>query len=464
MSLEDNYQHPFWFGQFASSAFIWKYTVAKPAAIKHFRRTLHEQRLDTNALSKLNWSRTKELLEYAYHKVPFYRQRFKSIGLHPADITSPNHFSQVPVLTKQDIRNHFKELVSEDAKPRDLRLSTTGGSTGEPLKVYHQKQVVRSAMLWRMLLWWGLHPGLTYASVYRQQCSTLVQKLGNWLMNWPGRRVHLDAAELTPDTMNHFMGVMQRHKPKMLHGYVGAVDELASHILAHSIHLPPMKVIWVTSAPLNEVQRLRIEKAFGAPVCDQYGCCEVYWLAAQCPVRNGLHMMHDVRRIEFLDENYKPVSTGEFGQIAVTDFENRYFPFIRYLVGDRSRALSEKCECGLTLPLMDHVRGRITDMVRTPSGKSISGDYLTTIFDNTPDAVRQFQVFQAADYSLELRIVPNHSYTGLPLILKEVKQMLEKKLQGEVSIKMVQCDHIPHDRGKQRFVISEVVKKPISVG
>jgi phenylacetate-CoA ligase len=234
------------------------------------------------------------------------------------------------------------------------------------------------------------------------------------------------------------------------------VDELAAFVLSESLEIPPPKVVWVTSSPVTELQRLRIQKAFRAPVCDQYGCCEVYWLAAQCPRLRGLHMFQDVRRIEFVDDSGKPVPKGETGDIVVTDFDNRYFPFIRYKIGDRGRGLEGPCDCGVTLPLMDHVRGRVTDTVKTPSGKRISGDYLTTIFDDTPDAVRQFQVYQLADYGIELRVVPNPACPDLRRILREVEANLTQRLRDEVPVKVIQCEAIPHIKGKQRYVVSEV--------
>jgi phenylacetate-CoA ligase len=456
MNAENSFQNRFWFGRLDATIFLWKYCVIRKNAVSTFQRSLREDRLPPEDLEKLNWDRTRDLLRYAYENVSFYRKRLDSIGMNPSDITLPEHYSQVPLLSKQDVREHFQDLISVEAKPRDLRLSTTGGSTGEPLKVYHQKQVVRSAMMWRMFLWWGLHPGLTYASVYRQQFSSVGQKLGQWLANWPGRRIHLDAADLTPESMNLFLDQFRQHKPELLHGYVGAVDELAAFVLSESLEIPPPKVVWVTSSPVTELQRLRIQKAFRAPVCDQYGCCEVYWLAAQCPRLRGLHMFQDVRRIEFVDDSGKPVPKGETGDIVVTDFDNRYFPFIRYKIGDRGRGLEGPCDCGVTLPLMDHVRGRVTDTVKTPSGKRISGDYLTTIFDDTPDAVRQFQVYQLADYGIELRVVPNPACPDLRRILREVEANLTQRLRDEVPVKVIQCEAIPHIKGKQRYVVSEV--------
>jgi phenylacetate-CoA ligase len=94
-------------------------------------------------------------------------------------------------------------------------------------------------------------------------------------------------------------------------------------------------------------------------------------------------------------------------------------------------------------------------MIKTPSGRRISGDYLTTIFDHAPDAVRQFQVCQSEDYSIELRVVPSPAYPGLQQLLAEVKTAIIARAHGELDVRIIECQSILHDRGKQRYVISK---------
>ena len=95
-------------------------------------------------------------------------------------------------------------------------------------------------------------------------------------------------------------------------------------------------------------------------------------------------------------------------------------------------------------------------MIRLPSGGCVSGVYLTTIFHEYPGAVRQFQVRQASDFSLQVLYVPNREYSDLSQVLKKVKGTLEEKTRGEVAVSMEEVNHIPHDRGKLHYVRSDV--------
>ena len=439
-----------------SKIFLAKYSLVKNKSKQYYNELLKNQTLEKDELEQLNWIRTRELLTYAYEHVPFYRNKFVSIDLHPQDITKPIYFQQIPVVQRNDLQEHFSDFISDEASLSNLRLSTTGGSTGKPVKVYHQKNIVRAAAGWRMLSWWGLRSGVDFASVYRDTRTDWKARMISILTWWPTRRIDLNAADLNVDDINFFIEKFNKHRPKLLHGYVGAINHLASFIQDNSITVHSPHAIWVTSAPLTLPQRERIEAAFPAPVYDQYGSCEIYWLAAQCPLKSALHMFADIRKFEFLDPDNNPVRDGEIGKIVITDLENLLFPLIRYEIGDFGRALPGVCECGVKLPLMDQVKGRISDIIRLPNNKVISGEYMTTIFDHAPDMVKQFQVVQKPDFSIEIRVIPNGEYLDIESGLLAVKKKLSFESENLVSVSIKKMEEIPIEKGKVQFIKSEL--------
>lgn len=436
--------------------FFFKYSLARPDAPRAFKEAVRNQHIPHDELEALSWQRTRSMLEYAYEHVPYYREKFSGIGLNPADIVRPEQFTQVPVLTREDVQANLQRLISREAKPSDLKASTTGGSTGQPVKVYHEKKVVRSAMLWRVLQWWGLPPDVNVASIYRSISSNWRAAAFDRLVWWPTRRILLDASAMDEQSIERFIRGMIRVKPQLVHAYVGALDHVAGYMLERNIRVPVPKAVWATCSPLSAVQERRIHEAFGAPVFDHYGCCEVYWLSAECPAKEGLHMFHDVVRIEFLDGGGKPVPTGELGNIAITDLQNRFFPLIRYLNGDQGRKLSTPCSCGMTLPLMDKVKGRVSDVIRLPDGTIIAGEYLTTIFDGEPEAVHRFQVVQRKDYSIDVLVVPNTAYSRHQQVLETARDKLARKTGFAVPVRVAVVVSLPSQAGKLRFIRSEL--------
>lgn len=439
--------------------FFWKYCLIKPDALQQYRQMLHDQYLSADEIEALNWQRTKKLLDYAYKHVPFYQKRFKDMGITPADIVTQNDYSKIPCLTRRDLIEHFDDLISDEATSRMLRVSTTGGSSGVPVKVMHTKKIVRAAAGWRMLNWWNLPPDCDSGSVYRSLGTSFKSRLLEFIQWFPTRHLLLNATSFTEKDIEVFIQKFNRIRPPLLHGYVGAMDTVADYILQNNIKVHAPEVIWCTSAPITPIQQKKIESAFNAPVYDQYGCCEIYWLAAECPKRSGLHMFYDIRRFEFLNEHDIPVPNGEYGDIAITDLQNNLFPLIRYRNGDRGRRLTKNCSCGCNLPLMDKVKGRISESFILPSGARLNGEYLTTLFDHAPDAVRQFRVHQNADYSIEIFVVLNPHKETAKRICENVKLKLIDAVHAEVPVLLYYVSTIEQHGGKLCFITSSIAQK-----
>ncbi len=91
-----------------------------------------------------------------------------------------------------------------------------------------------------------------------------------------------------------------------------------------------------------------------------------------------------------------------------------------------------------------------------PDGTFISGEYLTTIFDDFPDAVNAFQVVQLSDYSLTVKVVPNREFHDFPKVCEQVRETLTYKVRGQVPVFLKIVDKIPDDKGKLRFVVHEI--------
>ncbi len=260
---------------------------------------------------------------------------------------------------------------------------------------------------------------------------------------------------MNEESVREFLKHFNRMGQAILQGYVGGLNYLAEFIQASGTTITPPPAVWSTAAPLSRVQRMLFEKTFKAPVYDQYGSCEVYFIAAECRRHEGLHIHADVVHLDFVGENGAEVSSGTTGKIAVTDLMNYAFPLIRYINGDTGHAIENSCSCGMSLPLMGPVLGRISETMHFPNHVVIAGEYFTQIFDNYPDAIRAYQVVQRRDCSLVVRVVPNISKDGLDPVLACVSAVLREKTQGSVPIHMEIVSEIPSDRGKLRYIIKE---------
>src|SRR5699024_1513581 len=161
--------------------------------------------------------------------------------------------------------------------------------------------------------------------------------------------------------------------------------------------------------PLPAGVRFEIEETLRAPAYDHYRSSEVPWVAGGCQERTGMHVFSDVRHLEIVDGTGGSAPEGVAGEVVATDLANRVFPLVRYRLGDQTQWLSSECPCGVRLPRITAVAGRVSDVLRLPDGGAIAGESLTGLFNHAPTAVRQFQLVQDSDHSITIRCIAGTS-------------------------------------------------------
>lgn len=426
-----------------------KWHAVRPYAFDSFDRILAGERCEVVSLEVACEASRQRIVRTALEVSPFYRRHYAAAGFAASDIGKSGWFEKLPIVTKQDLREHFDDFVNPELR-RFMKVSTTGGSTGTPTKTGYDGRIPEEIYSWRLQSRFGVHPWDDHAYIWRDRRAGWLAKFKNALMWWPTRHLKLDASFMTDASIDAFLEKFNKLKPALLQGYVGAVSQVAQYVLDHNLKMWSPKVVWTTSAPLSNVQRTLIMKAFGAPVCDEYGSCECRWIACQCEQCKGLHVNVEHVYIEFVDENNHPVPKGEYGRTLITNLEDTVFPLIRYENNDRGRWLTEPCPCGRSLPCIDSVKGREVESFVLPSGKTINGEYLTTIFDETPDVATNFKVTQHKDLSITVEYVP-----GVCKIPSSIPINFKKAIGDEVPVEFKKVAEIAHDRGKIRYVVRE---------
>jgi phenylacetate-CoA ligase len=423
--------------------FYIKYFFFRRQSLKQFSELLIESKLSETKRKDLIFRRLKNIIIHAYKSSEFYKNKFNENNFNPYEFNDFNMVKNIPVITKNDLRENNLLIKNYDKKL--IEKSTTGGSTGVPVSVYHDKSYSSEVFGWFVLNCWGAHISDNAGFLERYNPSRGVKGILNKIIWWPTKRVHININILNEDVFFKFYRKCKKQKIVYLEGYVGAVYEFALFLKKHNLTLNNLKFVWTTSAPLNEKTRDTLKSVFGCPVYDQYGSCEINWLAFECEKCSGLHFFDIYRYFEIDSE----------GNILLTDLTNYQFPLIRYKIGDKVSLRDSSCSCGLTLPLINKVKGRESDLIRFKDGSSVPGEFLTTIFDDYPEAVSQFQFIQKKDYSLCIKFIPvsDKSIITVKNVIFTLEQIWKDKY---VSIDCEEVETIPHDLGKIRFIISEI--------
>jgi phenylacetate-CoA ligase len=419
-----------------------------------YRQLLRNERLAPDQVIANQAERAISHARFAMGSTRFYRDFYRDAGFRLEDLNDPSVFTDLPVVEKSHVRERFADFRSTEATERNSRVSTTGGSTGEPLKILRDLRTPTRTLEWRLFTWWGVDPSDDVAIVYRQLRTAKAKNVHD-LQWWPSRRFQLDAFQMNDARIASFFAQWDRIRPALLIGYVGGVVELAAQLERSGREINPPRAVAVTAAPVTPAQRHTIEAAFAAPVYDHYRSAEVPWIAGECAAHQGLHTFADVRVVEVLDESDRPVAPGVMGEVVATDLTNRVFPLVRYRLGDRTSPLAGECPCGVTLPRIQPVAGRVSDLVRLPDGQVVPGESLTQTFRSAVDAVRQFQIHQSADFSITVRCVPSSGQATNGTIEDAVAKV-RGIVMDKVPVRLEIVDSIAHVGGKIRYITSDV--------
>lgn len=415
--------------------------LARSRRAEHVTRAelLRQQRTDAAALAR-----------YAVAKSPWYREH---VGpLLKEDLADPRGFERIPVLEKDDLRDHYDEILATDSGVRRTMVARTGGSTGLPLKVLKDFSVRPATLTWRLMDWWGVDPSDNSASVERLPWRGAKQA-ANTAFWWPTRKVNVDAGAMDEADLERFADGIRRIRPTMLWGYAHSLHEFALAVERNGWAVPPPRAISSTAAPLTTTQAADVERILGAPIYETYRAAEVSLIAGQCEFRRGMHIQADHKLLEVIDDSGRAVSDGEPGEIVVTDLINRAQPMLRYRLGDIGVIDPSPCACGRPFPVLLSLLGRSNDVIRTRQGL-VSIYSFASAFSKHP-AIRQYQIHQLEDYSLVLKVVP--SGPGVTLAdLSGALADLSDEFHGSLPVVAEIVEAIPHVRGKQKSIVSHL--------
>jgi len=396
--------------------------------------------------------RLRQLVAHAYENVPFYRQRFQALDIHPQDIHSRQDFEALPFLTKEDVVSNALALRSLRPHGR-LYSNETGGSTGQPVRFVVEDSFWRwnVALRDRARLWYGVHPGDKMALVWGAP-----RDMPDWnpKRRWRARIMRhrvLNAFSMTEDKMRAFAEMLVRWQPAIFKAYPSALTLLAEFIQARGIAGIHPRLIETTAEKVTGPQRQLLEQVFGCPVADCYSSRELGTIGYQCPT-GGLHIC-ETRYLEIVADG-QVVEPGQLGEVVITSLHQFAMPFIRYKIGDMGLSRAENCACGRGLPMLHEVVGRTHDYLTTAGGQFVHGEFFAYTFRVRPQVAR-YQVYQPDKEHLQVRLVCHQPVDQT--WLAGVRAEIQNRFGPETHVDLEVVDHIPLTAaGKHRYITSEV--------
>ncbi|HEX5443475.1 MAG TPA: hypothetical protein VFW87_06590, partial [Pirellulales bacterium] len=371
------------------------------------------QWLARSEIESLQLAALRQLLAHAYANCAYYRATWNELGLAPDRVDGPEGFRQWPIIDRDTIRRHRAEMRG----PARMRLLTkaTGGSSGVPLQfdLNYDSNERRTAAAYRGYGWAGAMPGTKQVYLWGvlTHGASLRRRWNDAAYNRLYRREMLNCFELSDGRAIEFAARLARARPEAIVAYTGPLYAWARALDEQGIRPFAPRSIVVGAEKLYPFQRQLIERVFQAPVFETYGSREFMLIGAECDRHEGLHLTMEHLLVEVVDDAGCPTPDGEEGNVVITDLYNYGMPFIRYANGDRAVAGWTECGCGRGLPMLRKVVGRRLDVLSTPDGRRIPGEFFPHLLKEFA-AIKRFQVVQERPDTIDLRLVTTGDWTA----------------------------------------------------
>ncbi len=289
------------------------------------------------------------LVAEVYRHVPYYRNLLDRAGIRPADIRTVEDLGKIPITSKDDLRRHARDVISDRRTWLRPHTLFTSGSTGEPFLVRRTpwENAVSRRIKNRNFSIYGLRWRdrkaiiSLYASLQRK--ARLPDRIVATLLNVFGRRALLSCLEDPERLLDH----LEQRRPDMVMGYAGTLARIGDLYAMRPSRAWAPRLILSSAETLTPLRRRQIEEGFGAPVYDFYAANETGVIAWQCPETGLYHVADDHIVLELeQDGRSAPREDGARGATVVTNLHAYMMPFIRYRLHDSVVCGPSPCPCG----------------------------------------------------------------------------------------------------------------------
>lgn len=305
-------------------------------------------------------SELSELLSEVVGGCEFYRDFYQGEGFQPGVIRSFEDWNTVPVVTKADLQSVPKDSRCVTGR-KGVKINT-GGTSGQPLEFYLDKQAfarewAHMHFIWKARGYRPTHLKLTFRGKHFDSEQAI-------RYNAVHNEYVVNANATMEQVVQAVLLLPSKSVIRWLHGYPSLIAEFA-----HAVEkLAPTEVepirgrlfgVLLGSEYPAPVYRAVIERVLTTNVVSWYGHSEMAVLARE--IANGVYQ--SLPTYGFAEAI--PTEDGKAHRLVCTSFHNRVHPFIRYDTGDLIEPIAQ-VGGSLTFRIAE---GRVGDFIEDRNGK-----------------------------------------------------------------------------------------------
>lgn len=399
----------------------------------------------------------RQLLIECYEYSEYYKEIFTKLNITRTSINLNPYkvLNQLPLLSKDDVRNNTEKIVNNHPKRKITTINYTSGTTGVPSKTFFDKESeAYSFALWERFHYMiGLNKGdrhirFSYNAIITKESDKNIF----WILNTIDKQLLMSVYHLHDKNLSYYVKKIIEFKPVYIDGSPSAIAIIAEYINKNKIILDfKLKGICTTAETLFESQRNDIQKAFSCKVFNQYASSEGSPFITEC--KDGkLHLNEDSGVFEVLDENNNPTKPGGLGRLVVTSLRSWKSPLIRFDIQDYVELNEDfvQCSCGSAFKTIKSIMGRANDLFWFPNKGFIRTTY--EFYMESVKGIDKFQMIQESPYSIRVLINKVDGYDR-----KINEEIIVRGLKKDIDPSIIvtfdyTTDIVNNEKGKQRTV------------
>ena len=401
-----------------------------------------------------------ETLDAALNRTPMYREWR---ALDPGDDAPLDaRFAALPALNKSDIRGHFpyglvpRGLDLDAALARgEVTFAKTSGTADESL-----------TNIWNQPWWdaserasWSLnaHASRVLTGAHREAILASALSVGPRTEGPPIERderrmerflflnEYGSTGQWPEGHEERIRTELEDYSPVVLEANPSLLSRFTRWAWRSGKPVFQPRLITLTYEFPSAVQLRAIRRIFKCPVASSYGSTEAGYVFMECE-EGRLHQNCDFCRVDL--EPVPGLRQQGTGRILATTFENRWFPLLRFEIGDLGRLSSGPCPCGRTFGLtLSSIEGRLISAFLAPGRGIVTHGQMDRAIAEA-DGLEDYRIDQESPGRARLRLIISEDQPA-QAALRQARDSLRALLGDKVEIdaEAVSC-LLPESSGK----------------
>ena len=419
-------------------------------------------------LKKFQLEKLKETIAWVSEKVPFYKNKFKEMGISAGDIKSLEDVAKLPFTVKNDLRDNYPFGLCAVPLEEVVRVHASSGTTGKPITGPYTEEDLEQWIECMCRNLWA-------AGVRKED---IVQNSYGYGLFTGGLGFHQAATKIGCAVVPTSSGLTERQITLMQDfgsnvlfstpSYALTIAERAEEMKV-DIKKLPLRVGIFGAEPWTEGMRQEIEERMGIKAMEAFGLTELCGpgVAYDAGDQNGLYINEDFFLAEVVDpQTLEPLPEGEKGELIFTSLQRRAMPMIRYRTKDITRLWREPGHEGRTFIRMDKIYGRSDDMLII-SGVNVFPSQIEALLLEIEEVEPQYRLVVSKKGYLDQLMIQVEGKIEIYEAGESRRHEIEGKIAGHikgmmgigVGVELVDPKSIARSEGKAVRVIDERPKQ-----